>query len=331
MRRRRVIGGVLICLAVLAVAAGVIYSQQLRQKEEQITAGNSHNVGSGYREIVYNGERYRYNNLITTILYAGVDSQGKMEATEKYGDKGNADSIALVVLDEKNHKMSIVFISRDTMTDIRQYSISGNDRGLYQTHLGYAYNYGDGGKVSCQNVCEAVSLLFGGIPVKRYVVTNQDSMSYINSLAGGITVTVPNDDLVENYPQLYQGAVVTLTDEIVRPYLQYRDTAEDFSNDGRMERQKTFVTSYVNRIKTLSQNQLEKSWNDLDQMKDYLQTNITRDQYLGLVEALKKAEFSDDSYISLPGTDQQGELHDEFYVDEAALQELIVQLFYEKE
>ena len=47
----------------------------------------------------------------------------------------------------------------------------------------------------------SLSLLFGGVPINRYVVTNQDSMPYINELAGGVTVTVPNDDLEEKYPE----------------------------------------------------------------------------------------------------------------------------------
>lgn len=37
-------------------------------------------------------------------------------------------------------------------------------------------------KRSCESLCEAVSLLFGEIPVNRYIVTNQDSMPYINNL-----------------------------------------------------------------------------------------------------------------------------------------------------
>lgn len=125
---------------------------------------------------------------ITNILYAGVDSTGKLEASSQYGNKARADSIALVVMDEKNRRMTILSINRDTMTDIRRYTMNGNDKGLYTTHIGYAYSYGDGGKVSCESLCEAVSLLLGDIPVKRYVVTNQDSMPYINELAGGITL-----------------------------------------------------------------------------------------------------------------------------------------------
>lgn len=202
--------------------------------------------------------------------------------------------------------------------------------GLYKTHIGYAYTYGDGGKVSCNNLCEAVSLLFGGVPINRYVVTNQDSMPYINELAGGVTVTVPNDDLEEKYPELYEGAQVTLDDTTIKPFLQYRDTTIDFSNDGRMERQKTYALAYADKLKSLNQSQLEKIWDSLDSMEDYLQTSITRNQYLGLVSFLKKTELTDDSFIQLEGQDQAGELHDEFYPDEEALRQLIIDLFYEK-
>ena len=65
-------------------------------------------------------------------------------------------------------------------------------------------------------------------------------------------------------------------------------------------------------------------------MKDYIQTSITRNQYLELIKILRKAEFTQDSFITLQGTDQEGELHDEFYVDEEALMETVIGLFYEK-
>ena len=48
------------------------------------------------------------------------------------------------------------------------------------------------------------------------------------------------------------------------------------------------------------------------------------------MKTLKKAEFTEDSIEQLSGTDQEGDLHDEFHVDEDALQELIIRLFYEK-
>ncbi|MFQ9393317.1 MAG: LCP family protein [Lachnospiraceae bacterium] len=87
----------------------------------------------------------QYNNRVTTILYAGVDSTGKMESSVQYSDKARADTIALVVMDETNQKMTILSINRDTMTKVRRYTLlNGNDNGLYTTHIGFAYSYGDG-------------------------------------------------------------------------------------------------------------------------------------------------------------------------------------------
>lgn len=329
-KKKRVFISMLLCLVAAAVVGGVIWSDQKKQNSLQVTAGNTHNVGSSYRNIVYKGEKYQYNNRITSILYAGVDSSGKMEEALQYGEKARADSIALVVMDEKNHKMTILSINRDTMTKIRKYTMNGNDKGLYTTHIGYAYSNGDGGKVSCENLCEAVSLLLSDIPVKRYVVTNQDSMPYINNLADKITLTVPNDDLADKYPEMTQGAEITLDDSNIHDFLQYRDTSERFSNEGRMERQKAYVTAYVNKLKSMDEKELENAWDSLDDMKDYIQTSITRNQYLELIKILRKAEFTQDSFITLQGTDQEGELHDEFYVDEEALMETVIGLFYEK-
>ena len=166
--------------------------------------------------------------------------------------------------------------------------------------------------------------------MNRYVVTNQDSMSYINNLAGGITVTVPDSSLEAEYPELAMGETVTLDDSNIRAFLQYRDTEEAFSNESRMERQKTYLTAYIEKVKSMDQKQVEEVWNKLDDMKDNLQTNITKNQYLSLAKFLKETDFSGENILQMEGENREGELHDEFYPDQEALQEKIVELFYEK-
>lgn len=328
--RKLLYGTAAVCLGTAAILGVLFYQAQEQQKKLQIRADNSHDTGSGYRDIVAEGKHYRYNSLITTILYAGVDSTGKMEETLQYGNKARADVISLVVLDKKHGKLTLIPVSRDTMTEVRRYSMNGNDNGLYTTHLGYAYSYGDGGKVSCENLCEAVSLLFGGIPIREYVVTNQDSMPYLNGLVDGITLTMPNGDLEDQYPEFAEGAQVTLDEENVRTFLQYRDTEEDFSNEGRMERQKAYATAYIEKVRQMDSTDMEDAWGDLENMEDYLQTSITRNQYLDLADLVKNTEFSEESFITIEGEDQMGELHDEFYPDREALEKLILETFYDE-
>ena len=327
--RKLAAGSAVIVIAGVLAGGTYFYHSTQAQNKMHVTAGNSVDMKNGYRTRTYNGQEYQYNSLITTILYAGIDSEGKMEATPAYSDKARADSIALVILDKKHQKMSILALNRDTMTEIRRYTREGSDMGLYTSHLGYAYSYGDGGEVSCENLEEAVQLLLGDIPISDYVVTNRSSMTEINDLVGGVTVTVPNDDLADQYPDLVQGAQVTLDESNIEAFLRYRDTATDFSNEGRIQRQQAYITAYIGQFKQLLQEDLETAWNKSTEMSDHLQTSITRNKYLGLAKLLESVSFTDADYYRPEGTDQLGDLHDEFYLDEDAWEKMVLDLFYE--
>ena len=294
-----------------------------------MTAGNSVDMKGGYRTITWKDKEYQYNSLITTILYAGLDSTDPLKASETYSNKARADSVSVVILDKKKKKMSILALNRDTMTEIRRYTRTGEDMGTYVSHLGYAYSYGDGGEVSCEDLKEAVEKLLG-ISIDEYAVTNQSSITSINDLVGGVTVTVPNDDLAAMYPELKKGAVVTLDDSNVKDFLQHRDTAADFSNEGRIERQQAYVTAYVDLLKNRLASEPDQLWQEIGQMNDYLQTSITKNKYLSLARLLEKVSFTDADYYRPTGKDSAGELHDEFYVDEDALRQLVIDLFYEE-
>lgn len=69
-------------------------------------------------------------------------------------------------------------------------------------------------------------------------------------------------------------------------------------------------------------------WDKLEESSDWMQTDITKNRYLSLADAFSQTSLTPDSYYILKGEDQLGELHDEFYYDEDALQELIINLFY---
>lgn len=331
-RRKQKRKMMLVCtLAVVFVVCllGFAVKQKLdRQKSYHVSGSNSIDVGAGYRYTEYNGKKYQYNNRVTTLLYAGLDSTGELKATASYGDKTRADSIMLVVLDEASKKMSVVAINRDTMTKVHRFSRTGDDLGTYTTHLGFAYSNGDGGEASCENLETAVKDMLGGLPIHNYIVTNQTSISKINDLVGGVTVTVPNDDLAANFPELTAGSVVKLDDSNVRSYLQYRDTSVDFSNEGRIERQKSFVLPFMDEFGALLKEDTSGMWDKLETLNDWMQTDITKNRYLSLADAFNNTSLTQESYYVLEGEDQLGESHDEFYYDEDALQELIIKLFY---
>ena len=327
-KQKMLILGLAAAVAFVGLAATVVINKLKEQKNYHVTGTNSVDVGAGYRYTEYNGKKYQYNNRVTTLLYAGLDSFDELKQTATYGDKARADSIMLIVLDEVSKKMSVVAINRDTMTEVHRFSRKGDDLGVYVTHLGYAYTNGDGGEASCENLKTAVSTLFNNLPIDGYMVSNQTSIVMINDLVGGVTVTVPNDDLAAKYPELTTGNVVTLDESNVRAYVQQRDTAVDFSNEGRIERQKSFVLSFMDEFGTMVKEDASSVWDSLEACSDWMQTDITKNKYLSLADAFSNTNLTPDSYYILEGEDQLGELHDEFYYDEDALQELIIKLFY---
>lgn len=327
-KQKMLILGLAAAVAFVGLAATVVINKLKEQKNYHVTGANSVDVGAGYRYTEYNGKKYQYNNRVTTLLYAGLDSFDELKQTATYGDKARADSIMLIVLDEVSKKMSVVAINRDTMTEVHRFSRKGDDLGVYVTHLGYAYTNGDGGEASCENLKTAVSTLFNNLPIDGYMVSNQTSIVMINDLVGGVTVTVPNDDLAAKYPELTTGNVVTLDESNVRAYVQQRDTAVDFSNEGRIERQKSFVLSFMDEFGSMVKEDASSVWDSLEACSDWMQTDITKNKYLSLADAFSNTNLTPDSYYILEGEDQLGELHDEFYYDENALQELIIKLFY---
>jgi anionic cell wall polymer biosynthesis LytR-Cps2A-Psr (LCP) family protein len=194
-------------------------------------------------------------------------------------------------------------------------------------HLGQSYTYGDGRESSVENLVEAVEKLLN-VPVNDYFITNRGSLEYINDIVGGVTVTVPNDDLVEKHPEMTEGAEVEITDDLVEDYVRYRDTTIDFSNEGRIDRQSSYINAYIEKLQSMLPDQITDIWETLEDIDHFIQTSVTKNKYLQYANLLNAIEYGEGDFIKLPGEDVNGEDYDEFYVDEDALRELVVDLFY---
>ena len=318
---------ILVFAILIGLIAGFVYLQH-KQAQMQLTSQNQVNVGSGYRDIVYQGKQYRYNNRITTILFSGVDSDDPLASTARYTIAPRADSISLIVLDEYHHRMTLIALNRDTMTKIRRYTLNGRDRGLFTDHLGYAYTYGDGGAASGSNLCEAVSQLLYSIPVNDYIITNRASLPMLGEIIGPVNVIVPNDDLAGLDPSFASGKQAAIDASNLEFFVRSRDTAEDLSNVGRMERQQAYINAAIGRIKDLFETNPSAMWNNVEAAEKNLMTNITRSRYLDLLRALKNTVYDDTDYYTPAGSQVVGVEHDEFYPDEAALLSKVIEIFY---
>lgn len=333
-RAKKILLGVLLLLG----AAGAILLLHIRLQQKQSVyqvkvdenaLENQGEAQASYRKIEVDGQVYRYNTSITNILYMGVDTEMDSKV-ETAGAAGQADSIMMLSIDRRTRRMEIIAIPRDTMTKIRMYDNSGNYLGRATQHLSLAYAYGDGKEQSCRLVSEAVSQLLFDIPVQKYISSDISSIAQINDLVGGVTVTVPGDDLEYLGTRFKKGRTLTLDDETAEIFVRSRDIDEDFSNTGRMERQKVYLMAFLEKLKVRAQDDMEGLLADIEELGDTSLSNLTSTDLDQLLTILSENDLTEENYHILEGADQLGELHDEFYADEEKLQELILDLYYVK-
>lgn len=329
--KKKYIYGVLAMLGLTVLGTGKNTAGVRHEMTKIISASEAQEPELGYHRITRDGKVYEYNSGITTILYAGVDSEEELVTSNRYSVAPRADSINLIILDDYHKSVKILAVSRDTIGDVSRYTMNGNYRDSYNAQLGYAYSYGDGGKISCENLVTSLSELLGGVPVHEYAITNKTSVTKANEVIGGVEVTVPNDDLKEKYPELTEGSVVKLDSSNVQDFVRYRDINIPFSNEGRMERQEAFVREFLKKFQEEIQEDPETVWKQIGELSSYMQTSITKSQYLNLAGRLAEETFSEDSYYYLEGENARGRNYDEFHLDEDKLQDTILELFYLEE
>lgn len=322
-KMRRLIVAVLI-VAVAGVAVLIVRNQ--RHNKIFDVSGFS-DANSSYT-VTWNGHDWEYNENINSILLIGIDSTGEMKTSDTYGEQARADNIDLISFDDVNKTVKILPISRDTMTEVPNFTSSGYETNSMRTHLGFAFSFGNGGKASSMNVCNAVSDLLYGVEVYRYVTTNIDSIGYANDLIGGVTVEVPNDDLADKYPEMTKGAKVRLTDKNVADFLRYRST-EDGSNNGRMERQQAFLQAYIEKLKTMNEDDYVEMWNQLSSDESKIKTNMSQNMFMSLISNIRDYHYDPDTdNLKIEGTNGVENGYDVFYPDEDKLKELVVTTYF---
>jgi LCP family protein required for cell wall assembly len=324
--REKIIIGLLI-VAVVGGAIGFLVWDFQRQGSHNISSYSSAEDSTQYAKITSDGVDYTFNTRLDTLLYIGVDASGDLAD----GAVGQADTIILFVMNKDTKAMTAINFSRDTMTTVQSYSENGNLMGTLTQHLGYAYTFGNGGKNSCENVVWSVSNLMNGIPIEEYCATDVSSIEQINSMVGGVTVTVPNDDLADQFEEMYTGNTVKLTDENVEKFVRYRDISVDFSNNGRRERQKAYLEAYMPMLKSALANDLDGMWNRFTEIEADTITSVSRSEYISMANTFGTMDVSQIEFYTPTGEDQKGENHDEFYMDEDAFFEKILEIFYIKD
>ena len=329
----RVLKGTAAILAVvLVLLAGMLLLQRWENTQDApvSSSGEVSSVEAGApvdgREITYyNGTAYAKREDLETVLLLGVDKFAG-ETPEGYINNQQADFLLLLVMDKQHETCIPIQLNRDTMTEIQILGVTGEPAGTFTGQLALAHTYGSGEEDSCENTVLAVSNLLYGMEIDHYVSLTMDGVALLNDLVGGVTVEVL-DDFSGIDDSLVQGETVTLQGQQALTYVRSRGGMEDSSNLHRMERQRQYLAALQQQLKQASQQEDGFTLDALLQLNEYMVSDCTVNQLSDLGDSLATYQVSD--ILTTPGDAQEGEEFMEFTVDEDALQQLVMDVFYE--
>lgn len=276
-------------------------------------------------DLTYKGRTYNQRKELDTVLIMGLDKFDASQESGKYLNRQQADFLLLLIADRDAQSYSILHLNRDTMTDMSVLGDQGKRVDRVNGQLALAHTYGNGGKDSCRNTVEAVSNLLHGVEIDHYMAMTMDGVAILNDLAGGVTLEIM-DDFSKVDPTLIQGETMTLKGQQALHYVRARGNMEDSSNLHRMERQRQYLQALREQISVAQQKDTSFFSKAVTKVADYLVSDLTGNQMSLISERLNGFTFT--GFETLPGEAVKGDEFMEFYVDEEALMETEIRLFF---
>ncbi len=324
MRRRRTRTNIALVIIILILALVLMYSGLQILETTVFNKEQVQETQAVSKTITRNGVDYFPKQDMTVVMVLGIDNFGPVKDSGSYNNDGVADMAALLVFDESESSIRVLALNRDTMADVPVLGLGGKYAGTVKEQLGLAHTYGSGLEDSCENMKKAVSDFLYGLNIDYYVSMNMDAISIINDAIGGVKVVV-EDDFSEVDATMTKGELMLNGEQAIH-FVRSRQSVGDGLNLSRMERQKVYMTGFVDAFKNKMSLDADAVMSIYEQVSDYMVTDISVNAMSGMMDRF--ADFELVEMISPEGENVRGEKYYEYYVDEAKLDELILRLFY---
>ena len=311
--------------------SNVIAAPMLENAPVVIELQPTEEEAAGWKEgwVKYNGQIYAYNEDILTFLIMGIDKTKDVKEVAEGTNGGQADALFLVVLNPHDDSLSVIGINRNTMTDVSVYDNNGSFVNTVKAQIAVQHGFGNGVEESCEYQVNAVQHLFYEMPVHGYAAINMSAIGPLTDMVGGVDVVALEDIKSGNSTVIKEGEEVHLEGDLAFAYIHNRDTKEFGSADHRLERQKQFITTYLQKVKQKTKEDIGFPISVYQSIAPQTVTSLTVDEMTYLVSIAKDYSFNENYLYTLKGETKQGDVFEEFYVDETDLFELILKVFYE--
>ena len=314
-----VIGVLLLIVIIIGCGIRFIGSAAFSNNKQDEVVGNEKR-----KTITVNGKEYFPRQDITVILAMGIDTTGEMKDSGSYNNDGEADVIALIVFDEAEENFTILNLNRDSMIEMSVLGIGGKKAGTAFQQLALAHTYGSGLEDSCEHTKEVVSKMLNDVYIDYYIAANMDAIAIGNDAVGGVKVNVVDDfsRIDENLPM----GEVTLMGQQAVSYIRTRKEVGDQMNISRMERHKEYIFGFMDSLSAKLEQGDMFIFDLYQNISPYMVSNCSATVLSSFADRYE--DYTLKEVVTLKGENVRGKEFMEFYLDEEALQNTILEVFY---
>ena len=325
MSKRKGAGKVAYLCVILILVLVMIYSG-LQVLESTVFHNADQDDAYVSKTIIRDGIEYFPRQDVTVLMVLGIDRFGAVEDSGSYNNTGDADMVALLVFDEARQVCDVLYLNRDTMLEMPILGIGGKEAGTFYGQLALSHTYGSGLADSCENVKNTLETFLTGLRVDYYVSMHMDAISILNDAVGGVTVTV-TEDFSDVDPSITMGELTLMGDQAIH-YVRTRKDIGDQKNVTRMERQKEYIGNFLEKFREKTDASESFLVSIFEAASPYIVTDCSGNVLINLMN--RYSDYAVGEFITPKGNNVIGDQYYEFYVDEKALDDLLLKLFYAK-
>lgn len=325
-----IIVAVLFLLAILGAGAVLIMRQigmnNINNKDDVTiqTIDDAIAYDDSGKTVEYKGKKYVYNENIVTSAFLGVDDKRTaVTITDEYGTAGQADTIMVLAYDTESGEASVITVPRDAMVDVDVYSTSGDFVRTEEMQICLSFAYGDGGKLSCENVIRSIERVLLGIPIDSYFSLRVKGVDALNDAVGGIELTS-----LETIGQFVKGEKAKLWGSSARFYVTSRDSAKIDSDSLRRERQIQYVKAFASKTISIAKDDIGIVTTLYNTARRYSVTDVTLSSAVYLAGELITNSAKINKVTSLKGEYVNTDTYPQFILDNELVYETILDVFY---
>ncbi len=331
-KKRIIIGTLIAVLAIALFGLAIHMIEKHGLLDEQF--GDTGDWGDSSRIELYLDDRdFVSDDSVKVYMLSGTDAGGEDWGEGLNGDM--ADFITLLVVDNTTKKYAFYQIDRNSMLEIEVPDASGEYNGsFFNEQICTAHWYGKTDEERHQKLADAVAELMGGLDCDGYYFIKMKDIGKVNDAIGGVDVTVQTD-MTDVDPAFTEGSTVHLTGDQAEKYVRSRMGLKDDTNAARMERQTQYMQGAYDSV--MAKLREDPNYiNTLDEeLKDIIDTDTSNKALSVIANSLLNYENA--GILKFTGRTENndtfgdGEKHEEFYMDQKSVIELLSKVIDLKE